>query len=50
MKTVRRIKKMRRQGKSYWNIDETLNDEEVPTKRGGKCYAATVRELIRVCV
>lgn len=42
MATVRRIKNMRRRAMSYGKIADVLNDEDVPTKRGGKWYASTV--------
>lgn len=45
--TVRRIFKMRRSGhKSLWEIAKELNDQSIPTARGGKWYAGTVKYML----
>lgn len=46
---VRRIKTMRRGRRklSMWKIAEFLNQENIPTKRGGRWYAGTVRKILR---
>ena len=43
---IRRIFKMRQQGKSYGDIADKLNEDGVPTKRGGKWYPSTVRYIV----
>jgi len=44
--TIRRIFTMRQQGMSYRAIADVLNSEDVPTKRGGRWYAGTVRYIL----
>jgi len=45
--TVRRIFKMKRNGhKSLWGIARELNAESIPTARGGKWYAGTVKYML----
>jgi len=44
-KVLRTIKRMRRQGMSLTSVAQRLNERKVPTKRGGKWYASTVRYL-----
>jgi site-specific DNA recombinase len=44
--TIRRIYAMRQQGMSYRVIADVLNSEGIPTKRGGKWYAGTVRYIL----
>jgi hypothetical protein len=45
--TVRRILQMRSQAHlSYHEIARRLNGESVPTKRGGRWYAGTVRRVV----
>ena len=44
--TVRRIFTLRKKSKSLHGIAAILNEERVPTKRGGKWYAATVRYIL----
>ncbi len=44
--TVRRIFALRRGGRSPYAIAQRLNAENVPTKRGGKWYPATVRYIL----
>ena len=43
---VRRIYSLRRQRKGYKAIADVMNQDGVPTKRGGKWYAATVRYIL----
>lgn len=45
---VKRIKTLRRgrNKMSMWKIAEILNQENVPTKRGGKWYAGTIRKVL----
>lgn len=43
---VRRIKKLRRRGETFEAIACALNDEGVPTKRGGRWHQTTVRNLV----
>ncbi|MFA5543728.1 MAG: recombinase family protein [Bacilli bacterium] len=45
-KTVKRIFEMRRSGKGLTEIARTLNEEGVPTARGGKWYAGTVKYIL----
>lgn len=44
--TIRRIYTMRQQGMSYRAIADVLNGEGIPTKRGGRWYAGTVRYIL----
>lgn len=44
---VRRILEGWRAGGTYLGIAAQLNAEDVPTKRGGRWYAATVRNIVR---
>jgi site-specific DNA recombinase len=44
--TIRRIYSMRHQGMSYRAIADVLNGEGIPTKRGGRWYAGTVRYIL----
>ncbi len=44
--TVRRILKRWRAGGSYLGIAAQLNTEGIPTKRGGRWHAATVRNIV----
>lgn len=44
--TVRLIYTLRRQGMSYHAIANQLNSAGIPTKRGGRWYAATVRYIL----
>ena len=46
--TVRRIVEAWRAGGSYLGIAAQLNAEGIPTKRGGRWHAATVRKIVRV--
>lgn len=43
--TVSRIQALRLEGVSYSSIAATFNAENVPTKRGGKWFASTVRYI-----
>jgi DNA invertase Pin-like site-specific DNA recombinase len=45
--TVRRIFQMRDDGTTLREIADTLNDEGVPTKRGGEWYASTVSYILK---
>jgi len=45
--TVRCILEGWRAGGTYLGIAAQLNAEDVPTKRGGHWYAATVRNIVR---
>ena len=47
MRIVRRIKKWRAAGRTLTAIADALNKQEVPTKRGGRWAAATVRYMLR---
>jgi DNA invertase Pin-like site-specific DNA recombinase len=42
---VQRIREMRQAGGSYQAIARTLNEERVPTKRGGQWWAARIRYI-----
>lgn len=44
---VSRILSMREAGATLRSIAETLNEEEVPTKKGGRWYASTVSHVIK---
>jgi DNA invertase Pin-like site-specific DNA recombinase len=44
--TRQRIKEWRRQGWSYRKIADRLNDEGIPTKKGGPWYANTTRRVV----
>ena len=44
---VRRILEAWRRGGSYLGIAAQLNAEGIPTKRGGRWHAATVRKIVR---
>ena len=44
---VRRILEGWRAGGTYLGIAAQLNAEDVPTKRGGRWYAATVRGIVQ---
>ncbi|MGF2950304.1 recombinase family protein [Microbacterium alcoholitolerans] len=44
--TYRRVLDMHRQGISMNAIARTLNDEGVPTAKGGKFYASTIRAMV----
>jgi site-specific DNA recombinase len=45
-RTVRRIFKMRATGKTLQAIADALNEENVPTKLGGRWHATTVRYIL----
>jgi DNA invertase Pin-like site-specific DNA recombinase len=45
-KVLARIVKLREQGKAYNKIAATLNDEQIPTKRGRRWESATVRSVV----
>ena len=46
-KTIRLIFKMRRNNhKSLWSIARELNDQSIPTARGGKWYAGTIKYIL----
>lgn len=45
-RTVERVLELRGQGMSLREIAQTLEHEEVPTKRGGKWSAQTVRNIL----
>lgn len=47
-KVVRRIQRARKRGDTLRKIAEALNAEGVPTKRGGRWYASTVQNVLRV--
>ena len=44
--TIRHIYTMRQQGMSYRAIADVLNGDGIPTKRGGRWYAGTVRYIL----
>ncbi|MEW6048025.1 MAG: recombinase family protein, partial [Bacillota bacterium] len=44
--TVARIRELYRQGKSHWTIAKQLNEEGCRTRRGGKFYHQTVRQIL----
>ena len=44
--TVRQVQKMKRQGKSLHEIARILNKNGIPTARGGKWYAGTVKYIL----
>ncbi len=44
--TVARIRELYRQGKSYWATAKQLNEEGYRTRRGGKFYHQTVRQIL----
>jgi site-specific DNA recombinase len=45
--TIRRIFKLRRHShKSLWEIARELNEQDIPTARGGKWYAGTVKYIL----
>ena len=44
--TVARIRELYRQGKSYWATAKQLNEEGYRTRRGGKFYHQTVRQIM----
>ncbi len=45
--TIRRIFKMRRNGhKSLWGIARELNAQSIPTARGGKWHAGTIKYIL----
>jgi len=46
MEIIRRIKKWREQGQTLMKIADILNEKNVPTKRGGKWAAATIKYLL----
>ena len=43
---IRRIFKMRKRKRTLQEIADTLNEENVPTRRGGKCWPATIRYIL----
>lgn len=45
--TVKRIKALKEAGATLREIASALNDEGVPTKRGGKWHASTVRYILK---
>lgn len=45
-KVIREIQMLRGAGKSLHGIADKLNAERVPTKRGGKWYAGTVKAIM----
>ncbi len=46
MKMIKKIRRLRKAGKTYESISEILNSKNIPTKRGGLWYAATVQYVI----
>ena len=46
MEIIKRVKKWREQGQTLMKIADTLNKKNVPTKRGGKWAAATIKYLL----
>lgn len=48
VRVVQRIKRARKRGDSLRAIAEKLNHDGVPTKRGGRWYASTVRAVLQV--
>jgi len=46
LKVRRRIKKLRREGKTYQRIAEMLNVRNIPTKKGKKWHGSSVRYII----
>jgi Recombinase len=48
MKTVRRILNMRSEGLSLHAIADTLNQSGAKTKLGGKWYAVTIQNVLKV--
>lgn len=45
-KVVKYIKKLKRQRLSLGKIAKRLNEEDVPTKRGGKWYSGTIKLIL----
>jgi hypothetical protein len=41
------IRESRTAGESYWLIADSLNADRIPTQRGGRWYAASVRSVLR---
>ena len=48
LRVVQLIKKRREDGESLRAIASALNEEGVPTKRGGAWYASTVRNALKL--
>lgn len=46
MKVIKRIRRLRREGYSYKAIADTLNSQNIPTKRGGFWSSGTVRYVL----
>jgi len=46
---IARVRAWRKEGRTYRRIASTLNEECVPTKRGGQWAAMTVRKLASRC-
>lgn len=47
MQTIELIQQLRTLGRNYTQIAEHLNTNRVPTKRGGRWYASSVRYILR---
>ena len=47
VKAIRRMRQLRKQGKSYWAIAKQLEAEGYPTKRGGRWDMKTVYRVLR---